>query len=212
MVRLPTLRPVLTAPGTPLVAAALLVAIGVAAYWTAFLGSPADPLRLDLNEARYPRQAMGFIKEHRLPAPLFNVYAWGGYELWRLYPDYQVFIDGRTHVYGREVLQDFLEVVHVGPRWPAILDKWGVQTVLAVWPSPLAETLQVVAGWRRVLVDGDIAVYLRDVPAHGPLLARLTRLSGGESGPVPDGAAPGAPGGWRTPTIDPERAGAPARP
>jgi hypothetical protein len=120
---------------------------------------------------------MAFIREHRLPPPLFSVYAWGGYELWRLYPEYRMFIDGRTHVYGPDVLQDFLEVTNVGPRWHVVLDKWQVQTILALRPSALTETLLAQGGWRLVFTEREAVVFVRDTDANQPLLARLDRLS-----------------------------------
>jgi hypothetical protein len=120
---------------------------------------------------------MAFIREHRLPPPLFSVYAWGGYELWRLYPEYRMFIDGRTHVYGPDVLKDFLEVTNVGPHWHAVLDKWHVQTILALRPSPLTETLLARGGWRLVFTEREAVVFVRDTDANRPLLVRLDRLS-----------------------------------
>ncbi len=175
--RLPSIGSALTAPTAPLAAGAVLLLVAVSAYWTAMAQGPANPLRLDLAESRYPRRTMTFIREHRLPPPLFSVYAWGGYELWRLYPEYRMFIDGRTHVYGPEVLRDFLEVTNVGPRWQAVLDKWQVQTILALRPSALTETLLAQGGWRLVFTEREAVVFVRDTDANRPLLIRLARLS-----------------------------------
>ena len=175
--RLPSLAPALTAPGAPLAAAAVLVLTAVLAYWTAMAGVPANPLRLDLEESRYPRRTMTFIKENQLPPQFFSVYAWGGYELWRLYPAYRMFMDGRTHVYGPDVLKDFLDVVNVSPRWLAVLDKWQVQTILALRGSPLAETLLAQGGWRLVFTEREAVVFVRETDANRPLLARLPGLS-----------------------------------
>jgi hypothetical protein len=122
---------------------------------------------------------MTFIREHQLPAPLFSVYAWAGYELWRLYPEYRMFMDGRTHVYGVDVLKDFLEVTNVGPRWQDVLDKWQVQTILALRPSPLTETLLAQGGWRQVFTEREAVVFVRETDANRPLLDRLTRLVAG---------------------------------
>jgi hypothetical protein len=144
-----------------------------------------NPLDLDLNESRYPGRTMAFILENRLPPQLFSVYAWGGYELWRLYPDYRMFMDGRTHVYGPDVLKDYLDVVNVGPRWQVVLDRWQVQTILALRPSPLAETLQAQGGWRLVFSEREAAVFVRETDANRPLLARLTRLSREDAGAGP---------------------------
>jgi hypothetical protein len=175
--RLPSLAPALTAPGAPLVAGAVLLLTAVSAHWAGLAGEPMNPLRLDLDESRYPERTMAFIRDNRLPPQIFSVYAWGGYELWRLYPEYRVFMDGRTHVYGPEVLKDFLDVVNVSPRWQAVLDKWQVQTILALRASPLTETLLARGGWRLVFAEREAVVFVRETDANQPLLARLPRVS-----------------------------------
>src|SRR5262249_42464904 len=146
--------------------------------------------------SRYPGRTMAFIRENRLPPPLFSVYAWGGYELWRLYPEYRMFIDGRTHVYGRDVLQDFLVVTTVSSGWQGVLDKWHVPTLLALRASPLSEMLLAQGGWRQVFTEREAIVFVRETDANQPLLARLARQSR-EDGPggvevTVRGATPGA--------------------
>jgi hypothetical protein len=175
--RLPSLGRSLTAPGTPLLGGALLLLAAVSGYWAAIAGAPTNPLRQDLHQDRYPERTMVFIREHRLPAPLFSVYAWAGYELWRLYPEYRMFMDGRTHVYGSDVLKDFLTVTQVGPGWQGVLDKWQVQTILALRHSPLTETLQAQGGWRVVFTEREAVVFVRETDANRPLLDRLARRS-----------------------------------
>jgi hypothetical protein len=175
--RLPSLAPALTAPGAPLVAGAVLLVTAVSAHWVGMAQVPTNPLRLDLDEGRYPTRTMTFIRENQLPPRLFSVYAWGGYELWRLYPEYRMFMDGRTHVYGAEVLKEFLDVVNVSPRWQVVLDKWQVQTILALRASPLTETLQAQGGWRLVFTEREAVVFVRETDANRPLLARLARQS-----------------------------------
>ena len=175
--RLPSLAPALTAPGAPLVAGAALLVTAVSAHWAGMAQVPTNPLRLDLDEGRYPTRTMAFIRENRLPPRLFSVYAWGGYELFRLYPEYRMFMDGRTHVYGPEVLKEFLDVVNVSPRWQTVLDKWQVQTILALRASPLTETLRAQGGWRLVFNEREAVVFVRETDANRPLLARLARQS-----------------------------------
>ncbi len=175
--RLPSLAPALTAPDMPVVAGAVLLLTAVSAHWAGIARVPTNPLRLDLEESRYPERTMTFIRENRLPHQLFSVYAWGGYELWRLYPEYRMFMDGRTHVYGPDVLKEFLDVVNVSPRWQVVLDKWQVQTILALRSSPLSETLLAQGGWRLVFTEREAVVFVRETDANRPLLARLARLS-----------------------------------
>jgi hypothetical protein len=179
----PSLSPAILSAEAPLAIAAFCIFVGVASAWIGFLDPLRNPFLQDLNERRYPVQTMAFIKHERLPAPVFNAYAWAGYELWRLYPDYRVFIDGRTHVYGREVLQDFLEVTTVGDRWRTVLDKWNVQTVLASRYSQLTQVLLAVGGWRLVFTERETAVFVRETDANRPLLARLQPVTLADSVP-----------------------------
>jgi len=187
--RLPSLAPALTAPAAPAVAATVLLVTALSAHWAAMAGLPTNPLQLDLNEGRYPGRTMAFIRDNQLPPQLFSVYAWGGYELWRLYPEYRMFMDGRTHVYGAEVLKDFLDVVNVSPRWQGVLDKWQVQTILALRGSPLTETLKAQGGWRLVFTEREAVVFVRETDANRPLLERLARLSREEMPTTPNEAA-----------------------
>jgi hypothetical protein len=88
-----------------------------------------------------------------------------------------MFMDGRTHVYGPDVLKDFLTVTQVAPGWQGVLDKWRVQTILALRVSPLTETIQAQGGWRLVFTEREAVVFVRDTDANRPLLDRLARRS-----------------------------------
>jgi len=62
-------------------------------------------------------------------------------------------------------------------RDQAVLDKWQVQTILALRASPLTETLQAQGGWRLVFTEREAVVFVRETDANRPLLARLARQS-----------------------------------
>src|SRR4030095_9251321 len=57
---------------------------------------------------RYPVAAVNVIKNEQLKGPMFNDYNWGGYLFWSLYPERQVFIDGRADVYSDSFLFDYM--------------------------------------------------------------------------------------------------------
>ncbi len=91
-----------------------------------------------------------YIEQHSLPGPVFNEQAWGGYLIYRWYPQRRVFIDGRVDIYGPEVVRDYLELVNVGPSWRQILEKYGIETVLISKGSPLSTLLLASGEWKRV--------------------------------------------------------------
>ena len=62
-------------------------------------------------------------------------------------------------------------MVNVSPRWQAVLDKWQVQTILALRASPLTETLQAQGGWQLVFTEREAVVFVRETDANRPLRA-----------------------------------------
>src|SRR5882672_71867 len=74
------------------------------------------------NQARaeaelYPTQAIEFLRSRKLPSRLFVYYDWGGYAIWKLYPDYRVFVDGRADLYGDDLLHQFQEAGQLRDGW-----------------------------------------------------------------------------------------------
>ena len=62
-------------------------------------------------KAALPVQAADALARTGRPLRVFNYYDYGGYLLWRLYPDGgRVYIDGRVEVYGPQVFSRYLRV------------------------------------------------------------------------------------------------------
>jgi hypothetical protein len=86
------------------VARAVLFSLSLAAFLYFLVGQQnwilfrnVDNFRTDrwVNPDYFPETAASFIKENSLEGNMFNFYDWGGYLIWRLYPDRKVFVDGR---------------------------------------------------------------------------------------------------------------------
>ena len=68
-----------------------------------------------------PEKAIRFLQEHRVGKRLFNDVKFGGYLIWRRYPEYRVFIDGRNEIYD-PLLKTIFAALGEGRRWEAMLD------------------------------------------------------------------------------------------
>ncbi len=55
----------------------------------------------------FPAAAVSFLASSHPPGEMLNHYNWGGYFIWKLYPEYRVFIDGRARPLWRLVCQRF---------------------------------------------------------------------------------------------------------
>ena len=136
---------------------AVVLAVLAAVYtWAAV--SPQSLRRAVAASA--PVAATEYLLEHRPPGQLFNFYNFGGYLIWRAYPTYRVFIDGRTEVYGDSVFDQYLRVEFLNPDFETTLDHYGVNTVFISAGDPLRPLLEA-RGWRQVYSDSVARIYVR---------------------------------------------------
>jgi hypothetical protein len=77
----------------------------------------------------FPIRAAAFIKEQRLPGPLFNDFTSGGYLAWARPIGDGVYVDGRTEVYDVSFLETYFHELEHPAEWQAEMDRRGVQTV-----------------------------------------------------------------------------------
>ncbi|HEX8162814.1 MAG TPA: hypothetical protein VF538_13160 [Pyrinomonadaceae bacterium] len=110
---------------------------------------------------KFPLAAVEFLRGRADAGPLFNHYGWGGYLVWKLYPERLVFIDGRADVYGDALLEAYLSAENGEKGWRATLDKYAVTTVMIKPGAPLAGLLDEDAGWGKVYDDGQAVIFLR---------------------------------------------------
>ena len=139
-----------------LLLALVIAAAGVKAYL---------PLRTEFNlenERRtLPVEAIEWIQEERPQGPMFNSYNWGGYLIWRLWPDYLVFVDGRTDLFGDELLSQYLEVQFARPGFQEVLDEYGVNFVLTEAQGFTDNFLALDDSWTRAYSDDVATIYVR---------------------------------------------------
>jgi hypothetical protein len=110
---------------------------------------------------QFPAAAVEYLRVHRPGQPLYNEYGWGGYLIWKLYPDYRVYIDGRADVYGDAFIEEFLATHDGETNWRDPLNKYGVRTVLVKPDAGLASLLRQEQGWQRVFEDSQAVVFTR---------------------------------------------------
>jgi hypothetical protein len=136
-----------------------------------------QPLRTEVNlavqEKHLPVEAVRFIRDNNLPGPMFNSYNWGGYLIWHLYPDYPVFIDGRTDLYDDEFIREYVKVTLARPGWREVLDRYEVNFILIESDSILAAFLAEGDEWQSVYVDTIATIFLRNTPENQDILFKL---------------------------------------
>ena len=111
-----------------------------------------------------PAAAASFIAAQRPPAPMLNHYNWGGYFIWKLHPEYHVYIDGRADLYGDAFLEELAITYHLkGNAWRSPFEKWGIRTVVLPPDAPLTTALRALPGWKTIYSDDQAVVLTRGV-------------------------------------------------
>jgi hypothetical protein len=105
----------------------------------------------------FPKNAVDWIKENQPKGNLFNSYYWGGYIIWRLYPQYPVYIDGRAGDWGNKYIIAYNSIYRAQSGWEQALDIQGVRLVLIEPASGLATALRQSPLW-SILYEDQISV------------------------------------------------------
>jgi hypothetical protein len=113
----------------------------------------------NVERQKFPAAAVEWIQKNR-PAPnIYNSYGWGGYLIWKLYPDYLVYIDGRADVHGDVFIEKFLDIYRASPGWENELAQKNVNLILVEPDAPLATALATNSQWTKVFADSQSVIY-----------------------------------------------------
>jgi hypothetical protein len=119
--------------------------------------------RSEFDPRVFPARA---IAEVRTPgARIFTSDQWGDYLIYRLYPEINVFVDGRSDFYGAAHEQLCQDVWNVRYDWERKLARFRVDTLLVPAETPLAGALKESGRW-RVDYDDGLAIVFRAAGAQ----------------------------------------------
>ncbi len=151
-------------PAVRAVAAAMLVATVVA-----LSGAWARPEprfvalwpRFELRPARtMPDRATRLLARSGVGGSIFNGYRFGGFLMFRLYPEERVFMDGRNDLYGTFRDAVYNRILHTRPGWrpvwKAAVREHDVGAVMIDAANPLAAALREDPGWVAAGEDGAV--------------------------------------------------------
>jgi hypothetical protein len=169
-------------------AVAFLLAAGV--LWRCM--NPAE-FQFRADESDLPKGAAEFLLAHRVTAPMFNTYAFGGYLIWKLWPQERVFTDGRA--LSESAFQDASRIQANadstgGKSSERLLSEYGIEVILMngfeyfsgtayYLPAALSDPSQ--KEWKLVFQDSNAMVFMRHPPPGVQPLNPLDALTSMEN-------------------------------
>ncbi len=115
----------------------------------------------------FPVQATDWLQANPQSGAMFNEFNWGGYLLYRLWPEQLVFLDSQTDFYGEPLVREYEQVITASVGWEGILDRYEVHWVLLPRMARLAQVLETNPGWEIVYQD-ETAIIARKSPENVP--------------------------------------------
>jgi hypothetical protein len=115
-----------------------------------------DPQKMPVAAVSFLQQE--FRGEQPNTNPVFSTDSWGGYLIYRLYPERKVVIDDRHDLYGSDRVRQYLILMQAEPGWQNVLHQWQIETALLPADSTLASLLREVPRDWRVAYEDKVAV------------------------------------------------------
>ncbi len=116
----------------------------------------------ELHEEYLPVGAVSYLQEHQLSGPMFNDYNWGGYFIFTL-PNYPVFVDGRTDLYGDDFLTDYVRAILGAKEWESVLVRYDIQLVVIQEATALATLLREKTEEWQIIYEDDLAIIFQRI-------------------------------------------------
>jgi hypothetical protein len=164
----------------------LPAAILAAAGGTVFGALQSGFFQFHVAEWKFPSAAADFLVKNRVTGRMFNTYEWGGYLMWRLWPQIKVFIDGRA--LSESVFQDYARILYNHdesdglPSGEKLQDDRGIDLIVMNTFEPSGGTIYLLAPsladlaqnrWKLVYQDSRALIFMRNPPPGLPVLNSL---------------------------------------
>lgn len=117
-----------------------------------------------------PVAAVDFVAKNKIQGNIFNTYHYGGYLIYRLYPDQKIFVYGRTDIYKENFINEYLEMYSGGKNWKKYFYKHNIDYVICETSAPIKQLLLLDNKFKLVFDDGKHSVLLKDNQKYRPII------------------------------------------
>jgi hypothetical protein len=121
-------------------------------------------MRAGFDGRKFPLHAVDYVAQGKITDPVFCPDDWGGYLIYRLYPQNKVVVDDRHDLYGDEFLKKYLKTIRVEPGWNELLDEQHVRWAIVPAESSLANMLDASGRWTARSKDATAVLYQKNSP------------------------------------------------
>jgi hypothetical protein len=142
-------------------------AVAVSFWIVASMGHIGSRKLVDahFDPKRMPVEAVNQLQRSAVKGPVLSPDYWGGYLIYRWYPEEKVVVDDRHDLYGEAFFKSYLKMLHLERGWQEFLREHQASCLLLPRDAALANVLLERHDWNPIYED-ETAIAFVPVPAH----------------------------------------------
>lgn len=129
-------------------------------------------IHYSFNAKIKPVAAVDFLKKEHLKGHVFNNDEFGDYLIYAGWPEYRVFFDGRSDMYGVRNMKEYLKVTKLQPEWQKVLEKYDINWIFYNADTALSTFLLQRSDWKLIYADKVADIFVKNVPQNRALIDR----------------------------------------
>lgn len=110
-----------------------------------------------IKDNTFPENAIEFVKKKKITGKMYNTHWFGGYLTFFLYPEWEIFVDGRNTIFA-PIWSEFKK-----DPWNVVMDKYKVDFAIVDFKhDSLYKLFKGSKGWHLIYFDDLSAIFLKD--------------------------------------------------
>jgi len=128
------------------------------------------------DEKIKPVAAVEFLEKETLHGNMFDNDEFGDYIIYAAWPQYKVFFDGRSDMYGTDIAKEYLRVVRFKHGWEKIIEKYNITWIIYNANSVFSRFLLQNDDWKLIYADKVANIFLKNIPENQRLIEKYSNV------------------------------------
>ena len=142
----------------------------------AFIFLFTGKVQYGFDEEKLPINAVQFMKKEKIPGRMFNNDEFGDYIIYAAWPEYRVFFDGRSDMYGEERMKEYFKVTRLERGWKEVLAKYDINWFIFPTKSALSTFLLQRDEWKLIYADKVANIFIKNTSGNQYLINKYQEV------------------------------------